>query len=90
MGAFLRVLFIYFECLLSSSVLDDNKLLTLPNGERLALTDNIRIMFEVQDLRYAWVWSLVLRVGSRMPKSFGFGSSFFPYLDCVCACGSGA
>jgi dynein heavy chain 1 len=36
-----------------NSVLDDNKLLTLPNGERLALTPNIRIMFEVQNLNYA-------------------------------------
>jgi dynein heavy chain 1 len=36
-----------------NSVLDDNKLLTLPNGERLALTPNIRIMFEVKDLNHA-------------------------------------
>ncbi|KAL1461001.1 hypothetical protein WDU94_012934, partial [Cyamophila willieti] len=36
-----------------NSVLDDNKLLTLPNGERLSLPPNIRIMFEVQDLKYA-------------------------------------
>jgi len=36
-----------------NSVLDDNKLLTLPNGERLALTPNIRIMFEVQNLDFA-------------------------------------
>ncbi|KAL6068809.1 putative dyneins heavy chain [Balamuthia mandrillaris] len=36
-----------------NSLLDDNKLLTLPNGERLALPDNVRVMFEVQDLRYA-------------------------------------
>jgi dynein heavy chain 1 len=36
-----------------NSVLDDNKLLTLPNGERLALLDNIRIVFEVQDLNHA-------------------------------------
>lgn len=36
-----------------NSLLDDNKLLTLPNGERLNLPPNVRIMFEVQDLRYA-------------------------------------
>ncbi|KNC52645.1 cytoplasmic dynein [Thecamonas trahens ATCC 50062] len=36
-----------------NSLLDDNKLLTLPNGERLALPPNVRIMFEVQDLKYA-------------------------------------
>ena len=36
-----------------NSVLDDNKLLTLPNGERLAIPPNVRLMFEVQDLRYA-------------------------------------
>ncbi|KAI9324197.1 ATP-binding dynein motor region D5-domain-containing protein [Zopfochytrium polystomum] len=36
-----------------NSVLDDNRLLTLPNGERLALPKNVRIMFEVETLRYA-------------------------------------
>jgi len=34
-------------------VLDDNKLLTLPNGERLNLPPNVRVMFEVEHLRYA-------------------------------------
>ncbi|KAL2864679.1 dynein heavy chain [Aspergillus lucknowensis] len=36
-----------------NSVLDDNKLLTLPNGERLNLPSNVRVMFEVETLKYA-------------------------------------
>ncbi len=36
-----------------NSVLDDNKLLTLPNGERLAIPPNVRILFEVEHLKYA-------------------------------------
>ncbi|KAG1081906.1 hypothetical protein G6F42_022769 [Rhizopus arrhizus] len=36
-----------------NSVLDDNRLLTLPNGERLNLPPNVRIMFEVETLQYA-------------------------------------
>ncbi|TIA73231.1 hypothetical protein E3P91_01529 [Wallemia ichthyophaga] len=36
-----------------NSVLDDNKLLTLPNGERLNLPSNVKIMFEVEHLKYA-------------------------------------
>lgn len=36
-----------------NSVLDDNKLLTLPNGERLAIPSNVRILFEVESLKYA-------------------------------------
>jgi dynein heavy chain 1 len=36
-----------------NALLDDNKILTLPNGERLALPNNVRIMFEVEHLRFA-------------------------------------
>lgn len=34
-------------------MLDDNRLLTLPNGERLYLPSNVRIIFEVESLKYA-------------------------------------
>ena len=36
-----------------NSVLDNNKLLTLPNGERLDIPTNVKIMFEVESLKYA-------------------------------------
>ncbi|EGG00358.1 uncharacterized protein MELLADRAFT_93353 [Melampsora larici-populina 98AG31] len=36
-----------------NSVLDDNKLLTLPNAQRLNLPLNVRIMFKVKSLKYA-------------------------------------
>jgi len=36
-----------------NSVLDDNRLLTLTNGDRVALTDNVRLLFEVENLDVA-------------------------------------
>lgn len=36
-----------------NSVLDDNRLLTLPNGERLELPPHVRILLEVDSLGYA-------------------------------------
>ena len=36
-----------------NSLLDDNKVLTLPHGERIQLQRNTRILFEVSNLKYA-------------------------------------
>jgi hypothetical protein len=36
-----------------NSVMDDNKILTLTNGERIRLHKNTALLFEVGDLHYA-------------------------------------
>ncbi|KAL6598153.1 dynein heavy chain and region D6 of dynein motor-domain-containing protein [Neocallimastix sp. 'constans'] len=36
-----------------NSVLDDNHLLTIPNGERIQFTSNVNFIFETHDLTYA-------------------------------------
>lgn len=59
-----------------NSVLDDNKLLTLPNGERLSLPPNVRIMFEVQDLKYATL-ATVSRCGMVWFSEHGKINCFF-------------
>lgn len=36
-----------------NSVMDDNKVLTLPNNDRIDLLPNMRLFFEIRDLRFA-------------------------------------
>jgi hypothetical protein len=36
-----------------NSVLDDNRLLTMPNGERIQFGPNVNFLFETHDLSYA-------------------------------------
>jgi dynein heavy chain 2 len=36
-----------------NSVLDDNHLLTLPNGERISFGPNVNFLFETHDLKFA-------------------------------------
>ena len=36
-----------------NSVLDDNRLLTLPTGERISFGSNVNFIFETNDLQYA-------------------------------------
>lgn len=36
-----------------NSVMDDNRLLTLPNGERIRLQNHCKLLFEVYDLQFA-------------------------------------
>lgn len=36
-----------------NSVMDDNKILTLANNERIPLKPHMRMLFEIRDLRFA-------------------------------------
>mmetsp|Transcript_18707 Transcript_18707/g.8730 ORF Transcript_18707/g.8730 Transcript_18707/m.8730 type:complete len:106 (+) Transcript_18707:83-400(+) len=36
-----------------NSVLDDNHLLTMPNGERISFADNVNFVFEASNLKFA-------------------------------------
>ena len=56
-----------------NSVMDDNRLLTLPNGERIRLQDHCKLLFEVADLKYASP-ATVSRCGMVYvdPKNLGY------------------
>lgn len=66
-----------------NSVMDDNKLLTLPNGERIRLAPHVKLLFEVADLQYASPatisrWGCILRgsilLAGQKGTQFGVGS----------------
>jgi dynein heavy chain 1, cytosolic len=66
-----------------NSVLDDNKLLTLPSGERMSIPPNVRIILEVDSLEYAtpatvsrcgMVWFSDDNITSDMALQHLFGS----------------
>ncbi|XP_047348543.1 dynein axonemal heavy chain 10 isoform X3 [Vespa velutina] len=61
-----------------NSVMDDNKLLTLPNQERIKLQNHCNLLFEVGDLQYASP-ATVSRAGMVYvdPKNLGYQ----PYID---------
>ncbi|KAL8431247.1 hypothetical protein ACSSS7_005395 [Eimeria intestinalis] len=62
-----------------NSVMDDNKILTLPNGERIRLEKHCALLFEVSDLRYASP-ATVSRCGMVYVDQRDLGSG--PYYDC--------
>ncbi|KAK1747403.1 dynein heavy chain [Skeletonema marinoi] len=61
-----------------NSVLDDNKLLTLPSGERLSIPDNVRIILEVDKLR-----SENLSGDNNLVSGDGIPSAQISFLDAV-------
>ncbi|KAI8847268.1 dynein heavy chain and region D6 of dynein motor-domain-containing protein [Chytridium lagenaria] len=64
-----------------NSVMDDNKLLTLPNGERIRLQKQTSLLFEVGDLQYASP-ATVSRCGMVYmdPKNLGYKPFFHNYV----------
>lgn len=65
-----------------NSVMDDNRLLTLPNGERIRLQKHSSLLFEVGDLQYASP-ATVSRCGMVYmdPKNLGYSPYFHKWCN---------
>jgi dynein heavy chain len=63
-----------------NSVMDDSKMLTLPNGERIRLQEHVKLLFEVGDLQYASP-ATISRCGMVFvdPQNLGYEPYFFRY-----------
>ena len=66
-----------------NSVMDDNKILTLPNGERIRLQKHVSLLFEVGDLQYASP-ATVSRCGMVYmdPKNLGYKPYYQKWINC--------
>jgi dynein heavy chain len=68
-----------------NSVMDDNKLLTLPNGERIRLQSHCKLVIEVFDLQYASP-ATISRCGMTFmdPKNLGFRPYYVRWVKQRC------
>lgn len=68
-----------------NSVMDDNRLLTLPNGERIRLENHCKLLCEVFDLQYASP-ATISRCGMVYvdPKNLGFAPFYEKWTNDMC------